>query len=73
MAGRNVSYGEDVVRRSVELTREQVLPGLPPKERCGSKDILQLCDERMRRCFESPFRRWPRSTTWTPRPRQAER
>ena len=54
-ARKDVSYGGDLVARAHALTWAQVEPSLPPKERCGSIDVLALCDERMRMYLGAPL------------------
>jgi len=54
LATRQVGYTGDVVRRSEELSRARVLPSLPPKDRCASIDVMDLCDSRMQEWFAHP-------------------
>ena len=41
---KDINYQGEAVQRARHLTWPQVLPGLPPPERCASVPVLDLCE-----------------------------
>ena len=52
---KRVTYQGEIVSRCEVLTWAQVLPSLPPADKCASLDVLDLCDARMRAWFSRPL------------------
>ena len=52
---KNVTYQGEAVQRARRLTWRQVLPSLPPAERCASVDLAELCAPAVRRWLQDPM------------------